>query len=481
VNIFDAFFYQARHQPTALAICSPGTRFNLVSYGRLESFANNIGQHVLSAGLKRGDVVAIFAKDPIFRWALVLGLGRIGAVTLCGQDPSLPTDFRVDATVTDVAAVYRNGGRVIHADEAWISGDGKPPAAESEPDRNAVAQIILTSGTTGHPKAVALTHDIVIRRIQAFDVAFGNRIPACSRTFVDVGIASNIGFLWPIYMLARGGAVFLRGEDPAETLQAFSLYNVECMVAAPAGMAEFLSYYEQSPVFACPFEVMQSVGSMLSPALSERVRARMCSHVLSGYGATEINPVAAAPTHHISHIADAVGYIAPGMIVEVVDASERKVKPGVEGLIRIQGHTGVAGYLGNPPGSETVFRDGWFYPGDIGAVTEDRVLVISGREKTVINLGGDKVNPEAIEAVLAAYPGIVHAAAFGRPNALGIEEVWAAVTGSSELDSEAIRAHCANRLSPEKVPRRIIRLAEMPRAVSGKIDRRRLAEIARSY
>jgi acyl-CoA synthetase (AMP-forming)/AMP-acid ligase II len=481
VNIFDAFFFQARQQPTALAICAPGTRFNLVSYGRLESFANNIGRRALAAGLRRGNVVAVFATDPILHWALVLGLGRVGAVTLSGQDANLPAEFRIDAVVADTTAPYRNAGRIIQVDQGWLAGDGQPPAAEPESDRNAIARIILTSGTTGEPKAVALSHDIVIRRIQAFDVGFGNTVPTCSRTFVDVGIASNIGFLWPIYMFARGGAVFLRGADAAETLQAFSLYDVQCMVAAPNGMAEFLSYYEQSPVFSCPFEVMQSIGSTLSPALAERLRARMCTQVLSGYGATEGNPVAAAPSHRIAHIAGAAGYICPGMVVESVDAEGRALARGQEGLIRFRGHTCVSGYLGNPPGSELVFRDGWFYPGDIGTVTSDNILVISGRAKSVINLGGDKVNPEAIDAVLMACPGVVQAAAFGRPNALGIEEVWAAVTGSADLDLEAVRAHCARRLAAERVPVRFIRLPDLPRAASGKVDRRRLLEIAQSH
>lgn len=366
-------------------------------------------------------------------------------------------------------------------DNDWVKGDGKPPVIDSEQERNAVARIILTSGTTGRAKAVALSHDNIIRRIQAYEVAFGNKIPACSRTFVDVGIAANIGYLWAIYTFARGGAVFVRGSDPAETLQALSLYNVQCMVASTAGMAEFLDYYERSPAFACPFEVMLSVGSMLSKPLSERVRTRMCSHVVSGYGATEASPVAGAPTHQIADIAGAVGYVAPGIVVQAVDNSGHTLKPGVEGLIRIRGHTCVTGYLGNPPGSDTIFRDGWFYPGDLGTVTEQRVLVISGREKNIIDLGGDKINPESIEAVLMSCPGVIHAAAFGRPNALGIEEVWAAVVTSSVLESEKILAYCARKLPPEHVPVRVISLADMPRGASGKIDRIRLLEIARSH
>ncbi len=470
VSILDGFLLHAKHQPTAPALCAPGWGFDIVSYGRLLAFANNAAAHASTAGLKRGETVAVFVRDPIFHWALVLGLTRMGIVSLSTVNPALPSEFRIDAVLTDSAVRFQNAGRVISVDQGWVEGDGATPD-EGTTDDAGLARIILTSGTTGEQKAVPLTHDLILRRIQSYDFAFGNRISACVRVFLDVGIAANSGYLWVIYVLARGGTVFVRGNDPAETMQALSLHNVQCMVAAPAGMAEFLDYYERSPSFLCPFEVMLSVGSKLAAPLSDRVRARMCAHVVSGYGATEGNPVAGAYVHQIAHIKGAVGYVTPGMIVQAVDDAGAVQKPGAEGYIRFRGDKCVGGYFGNPPGWEQFFRDGWFYPGDIGAVTADGVLIISGRSKNIIDLGGDKISPEAIEAVLMAYPGVIHAVAYGRANSLGIEEVWAAVEARASVDAEAIRAHCAQRLRREMVPIRVIQVAEMPRNTGGKIDR----------
>jgi len=478
VTIIDGFLLHAKHQPAAPAICAPGWDHNIVSYGRLLSFVNNVATHALAAGLKRNDVVAIFVKDPIFHWALILGLTRIGAVSFSTVNPNLPGGLRIDAVLTDTATRFQNGGRIIQVDGGWIEGDGKLPAVDAEPDGSSIARIILTSGTTGDQKAVALSHDIILRRIQAYDFAFGNKIATCSRFFIDVGVAANSGYLWPIYILARGGTVFVRGSDPAETMQALSLHNVQCMVASPAGMAEFLDYYERSSAFLCPFEVMLSVGSKLAASLSDRVRARMCSHIVHGYGATEGNPVAGGYVHQFGHIKGAVGYVTPGMIVEAADDAGKTLKPGGEGHIRFRGDKCVAAYVDIPPDSKKYFRDGWFYPGDIGAVTEDGVLIISGRSKTVIDLGGDKINPETIEAVLLSYPGVVHAVAFGRANALGIEEVWAALETRSEIDVAAVRAHCAQKLNAERVPVRVFRLPAMPRNVGDKIDRDRVKKLA---
>ncbi len=446
-----------------------------MSYGRLTVFIDNVARHALDAGLKRGDIVAIVVNDPIVHWVMILGLERIGVVSLSLQSQQLPAGLGLVAVLTDRTEIIATQIRVVRIDEQWVEeGNGEQLAVATQRDGSALARLIMTSGSTGEPKAVPLTHELIMLRTHAFGVVWGNRVTPCARTFVDVGVAANIGYLWPVYVLTHGGAVFLRGSDAAQTMQSFNLYNVQCMVAAPSGMAEFLDYYERSPAFACPFDVMVSVGSMLARPLAERIRMRMCPHLVSGYGATEGNPVASAPMYQIAHIPGAVGYVAPGIEVEAVDEADRPLDKGEEGLIRFRGPRCVAGYFGDTPGPE--FRGGWFYPGDIGSVTSDNILIISGRKKTIIDVGGDKTSPQAIEAVLLSFPGVVHAAAFGRLNLLGLEEVWAAVSGRADLSAESLQAFCATRLAQPFVPARIVLVEDMPRNPAGKIDRAKLLE-----
>ena len=371
-NIADLFLSQARLQPTALAVCAPGSRYNTVSYGRLREFMRNIAARAASAGLRRGDVVAVFVADPVFHLALVLALTKFGAVSLSIGTRVLPADVPVDAVISDSPGQFANAARVIVADWTWTMETSAPSAVAAEPDIDigpATARIVLTSGTTGDPKGVALSHDMMIRRLQAYDAAFGNVTPTCTRTFLDLGLAASFGFTWALHILARGGAIFYRGSDPAETLQAFDLYKVQCMIAAPAGVAEFLEYYERSPDFACPFQVMLASGSLLSRTLSERVRARMCTNLLATYGATEISPAAAAPAHRIAHIKGAVGYLLPSVSAQSVDEARQPLPAGTEGRIRIRGHTCVDRYLGDAEELRKFFSDGWFYPGDNGTVT----------------------------------------------------------------------------------------------------------------
>lgn len=479
MNIVDAILFQAKHQPMALAVCAPGSRYNIVSYGRLAAFMKNIAARAAATGLRRGDIVAVYAADPVFHLALVLALTKLGATTLSPGSYRVPDDVPIDAVVCDAPRKFADARQVIVADGLWTMDAGAPSvgAFDDSPDSaGSAARIVLTSGTTGDPKAVALSHDMMIRRLHAYNSAFGNVTPASSRVFLDLALAASFGYTWALHILTRGGAIFFRGADPAETMQAFDLYKVQCMIAAPSGIAEFLDYYERSPDFTCPFQVMLASGSLLSRALSERVRARMCSNLLATYGSTEISPVAAAAAHKIANIKGAVGYLAPWVSAQSVDKADRPLPAGTEGLIRMRGHTCVDGYLGSAEESRKFFRDGWFYPGDLGTVTDERLLLITGREKAVINLGGDKVNPETIEAVLGSFPGVVHAATFGRPDDLGVERIWAFVTGASDLDLDAIRAHCAAKLPQLFVPVKIFQIKRMPLNAMGRIDRASLPD-----
>ena len=137
------------------------------------------------------------------------------------------------------------------------------------------------------------------------------------------------------------------------------------------------------------------------------------------------------------------------------------------------------GYVGDPQASADAFRAGWFYPGDVGYLGPERLLAITGREKTQINVGGEKVNPERVEAILTAFPGVSDAAVLAVPNELGIEEIYALVVNSGTVDDQALRAHCERNLQRGLVPVRFLAMDRIPRNEMGKIERSRLIELAK--
>lgn len=479
MNIADLVLYQCRQRPPAPALCAPGSEFNVVSYARLERFTHSVSRRARAAGLARGDIVALLIRDPVLHLAFILGLARIGVVTVSARSPDLPKELRLAALISDAPIGLGATTRVIVADAGWITGDG---VALDERETHCGAdhdlhRIALTSGTTGDARAVGFSQRMVVDRILHFFWMHGAAMSSCSRVFVDPGLATNFGYSAVMYVLARGGMVMFRGSDPIETMQAFGLYKVQGVIAAPAAVAEFADYYKQAAPFVSGLEAIYMGGSLLSQALSDRIRAELCSNLNYGYGSTEASVVSTAPAKVATSIDGAVGFVAPAFTVEAADASGRALPAGEVGQLRIRGALCANEYIGDADASAQAFKDGWFYPGDLGTVTADRMLVISGRETAVLNVGGDKINPERIEHALMSYPAVAQAGVAGVHDALGIERLAAAVVWRAQPDEAGLRSHCQRLLPAEFVPSRFVAVSAIARNETGKIDRNQLAKV----
>ena len=185
--------------------------------------------------------------------------------------------------------------------------------------------------------------------------------------------------------------------SPAKTLRQrcarIQDYKIQCLISSPGGFENWLRLIDEKPSYQSDIEVLVSAGDVLSPSLSQRLRSRICSHLVSIYGSTECSMTAVANGHEIDREPRAVGFVAPGVAVEIVDSEGRALPFGQEGEIRVRSKFAADGYFRNPEESARVFRDGWFYPGDIGSLNVEGLLIVTGRQQAVLNIGGDKVSP----------------------------------------------------------------------------------------
>jgi acyl-CoA synthetase (AMP-forming)/AMP-acid ligase II len=474
MNIVDPILYQCRRQPPAAAMCAPGTAIGLISYRRLENAIHNVSRRLAAFNSPPGSVVGIVVDDPIFHVIVVLAAMRLGmaAVSLRENDAAPP--IGIDAVIVDKdAAGAAAPSRVIAADPSWIEGDGVPLETHSgqHDDETALCRIILTSGTSNVPKAVPLSHELLARRM-ARHVHFGNRLANCSRIYCDIPYSSSLGFQSIIHTLSRGGLAMFAGEDFASTLCAIQDYKIQCLISSPGGLENWLRLVDEKPSYQSDIEVLVSAGDVLSPSLSQRVRSRICSHLVSIYGSTECSMTAVANGHEIDHEPRAVGFVAPGVAVEIVDSEGRALRFGQEGEIRVRSEFAAGGYFRNPEESARVFRDGWFYPGDIGTLSAEGLLTVTGRRQAVLNIGGDKVSPESIELVLKQFPGVLEAAAIAVANAFGNNELWTVLVTSQKIDEKLLRDYCESRLQRAIWPVKYLFADTLPLNENGKLDRR---------
>ena len=478
MNIVDPILFQCRQQPPVAAICVPGAEIGLISCRRLALFIHNISRRLTATGLRPGQLVAVSIEDQIFHIAMLLALARLGMASVSARGAArLP--LPIDGFITDKTLPAGVTDRVILADMSWTEGDGIPVDAPAvRPDD--LCRVILTSGTTGESKGVPISHRLLADRIARHNTVFGARLADCRRIYSDMPITTSLGFQFLLATLWRGGTYFLPGDSFASTLTAMEQYRTQCVLAPPSGLELLLRWFEATPAYQSNLQVVLTSGDILSQALSRRVRARLCSHLVSIYGSTETATTASAPAHELDRMPGAVGYITPGVRAQIVDHDGVVQPPGSEGLLRIRSEVAVDRYLGEPSGSEHMFRDGWFRPGDFATLNAEGLLVITGRDKNVLSIGGDKISPEVVEAVVAAFPGIAEVAVTSLPNAVGNHEIIAVIVGNGEIDLEALGRHCATQLSPQFVPGHFAVTDHLPRNEMGKIDRPQLVERLRA-
>lgn len=476
MNIVDPIFFQAALQPMNAAICSPSSANRLISYGRLTQVINNVSRALRRLGVNRGKIVAISVKDEIFAIAIALALSRLGASSI-GKYRGVPSTFRIDAVIADRYPEQVGVGQsVILADTSWFEMESDPlPPDELPADcANELCRIVFTSGSTGTAKAVGLTHRMLADRVPRHMTICGARFPRYSRIYCDLSVSTSLGFQFLIYTLWRGGMFLVPGENFAQTAAAIEEYKAECWIASPGGLELLVKWFERTPSLASQIQFAISGGDKTSRSLADRVRARVCSHVLATYGSSEAGMTATSPLELLVGDPDAVGVVAPDMVMQSVDEDDRILPAGQVGHIRVRGPVTVHQYLEDEAASAKSFRNGWFYPGDLGAITATNMLRIIGRQDNLLNLGGDKVAPETIENVLARCPGLTECAVFGVREPSKDEEIWIALPAEIAVADADLKEFCEKELPRPYWPSGYIRVAKIPRNDMGKIDRRAL-------
>ena len=381
MNIVEPILFQCKLNPSVTAICVPGSKFSPVPYGMLEAMIHNVARNALKSGILPGNVAATYFTDAALHTIFILGLMHIGATTLSLRGPEPIAGITPDVILTDSPAYFSGASTVVATDQSWLEGNGAPAPVASNGNGNDICRITLTSRSTGVPKGIAFSHRTLAARIAHYTFSNGPRFAHCPRFLCDLGISTSSGFRYAMSLLSRGGTIFFSGPDPADILQAIDLHKILGMATSPYGLGEFLKFFEADSALEVPFDHIICQGTMLSPQLSQRARARMCQNLYSSYGSVETTTVAFGPASVLERTPGAVGYVQPGVVVEATDRSGKMLPPLRDGALRIRTDYMAEGYVSDPDTTQALFRDGYFYCGDVGHLTAEGLLVITSGAK----------------------------------------------------------------------------------------------------
>lgn len=344
-----------------------------------------------------------------------------------------------------------------------------------------VAALVYTSGTTGNPKGVMLTHRNLLFSAR---VASARREPT-DKAYCVLPISHIVGYSnILIASLMVGATVQLVPRfDPAALVAAIANDGITLMFGVPATYQRLLEYKAVAGVDKLPrgkLRRLAVVGAPLDVTLKSKIEAEFGLPLRNGYGITECAPAIAAVQAEASRSGDAVGSLITGIDARLVGPDGRTVAPGEVGELHVRGPNVMRGYYRDPERTEAVIdADGWFNTGDLARFDRD-ILYIVGRTKELIIRSGFNVYPAEVEAVLNEHLEVVQSAVIGH-SVPGNEEVLAYVQllPGSALTPADLMAHAARLLTPYKRPSEIVMVDALPAAPTGKILKHQLADAAR--
>jgi malonyl-CoA/methylmalonyl-CoA synthetase len=465
-----------------------------VDFAALGAVVDTLAHELRTDGVRPGDRVLIVAENCPEHVALVLACSRVGAWS-CGVNARMaPGEIAAFAEKADARRLYftsaASAAAARHAERFAATDSSVPGLAHSAVRADAraetgelaerVAAIIFTSGTTGVPKGVMVTHDGLLHfgRVSAQSRQLG----AQDRSYAHLPMTHIFGLgTVLVASLHAGASLVMRSQfDPADVLDALAHHRVSQLQGPPTLFSRLLAHMDDHAIAhpeAPALRYLYTGAGPLDLPLKRQVEARFGLPLHHGYGLSEY-----AGSVHVTPLGQhredtSAGTRVEGAELRIVGPDGHELPAGERGEIWLRGRGLMAGYFRDEAATAAVMKPGgWYASGDLGLLDAEGALFVVGRLKEMIIRSGFNVYPGEVEAALLGFDAIRAAAVVGRPEQDGNEEVVAFVTlkPGRELNLAALDVHLREHLAPYKRPAHIKVVEAFPMTHSGKVLKREL-------
>lgn len=488
----DIVRQHAANQPEHIVTVFQGVE---TSYEQMLRNCERLGGYFHREGLVQGDVVALLVNNSDSYVMCYFACQMAGLIVLPINTRLAPPEIEyilqhsearllvyeqelssmVEQLIPRVPALQHfvhigEGGGGFELSEAIKLG-GEIPMLQQEEDDTAV--IFYTSGTTGKPKGVMLTHRNCVSVASMWNEALALR--SDDRVMIVAPLfhcAAAHVFMLPT-MYAGGTLIIEPGFHPEQAIESIQAHDVSIFFGVPAMYMILLSMPKMESLQAPHLRKFMYGAAPMPYELIRRIK-QLFPHieVQNLYGQTENSPgTSTLGDEHALSKAGSVGRPLPRCEVRIVDEEGNDVPTGQVGEIVIKGSHVMKGYLKNPEATALTLRDGWLFSGDLGKFDDEGFLYIVDRKKDMLIRGGENIYPIEVEEVLYQMPEVLEAAVVGIPHEVYGEVPKACVVArpDSFLTEEQVLVFCQERLAKYKVPAVVEFVDVLPRNASGKV------------
>ncbi|PQP21940.1 class I adenylate-forming enzyme family protein [Rhodococcus opacus] len=465
--------------PTAPCVADDTT--GRVSNTHFHDFVRTYADRLSVAGVAAGDVVAVMLPNRLELIAALFAAWRLGAAA---------TPINPALTSTEVGyQLADSGARVLICSDGAGEDTAVPVLLTlSDLDRHTgtgptvtsddfcadeLALLVYTSGTTGKPKGVELTHANITAMVETMIAA--TELTADDHSLLILPLFHVNGIVVSVLspLLAGGQATVAGRFDPATFFDKVEATRPTFFSAVPAIYAMLSALPDQVAPDLSSLRFAACGAAPMPVELLTRFEQRYGIPVVEGYGLSEATCASASNPLDGVRKPGTVGPALPGQQIAIVDGNGNFVTDGSTGEVLIKSPTVMRGYLGRPEETARTVIDGWLHTGDVGRLDEDGYLTLVDRKKDMIIRGGENIYPKEIESAIYAHPQVLEAAVVGRAHPVYGEVPVAFVSyrDAARVDPEAMLEHLRTLLAKFKLPVEIIDLDEVPKNPVGKIDK----------
>jgi acyl-coenzyme A synthetase/AMP-(fatty) acid ligase len=447
------------------------------TFAELHGYASQLGAALRALGMQPGDTVALDMPAGL-QTLFTAGLLHEAAVSMVHPEGRSTSQSReVNWLFTSEPALSPSAQRTVQVDTAFLRALGSQPPVEprSFAFAHSLCRITFSSGTTGVPKAIPLTIEMVHHRAAAALELW----PTSGAFLCSLGLASASGF-HTLFAALKYGRLYLSAGEPEHNLAQITRYRVAAIKTSPVQLSRLidaslaLSATAREAALGSLRQIYVA-GSVVPRTLREQVEHRTQAELVTLFGSTEAGRCAQRTLHSQDADLGNVGPAVTGTELQIVDADDHPLPIGESGVVRYRRQYQATEYLGDATATAATFRGGWFYTGDLGSLNDQGELILAGRTSELVNAGGVKLNLSDIDEYATAYEGVRDAASFTYGDANQVTRVGLGVVTEPSCDLPALVRSLQQHFGAS-APTTLFKLPQLPRNAGGKLNRKALEQ-----